>query len=52
MVIVVEDVVDELVVVVEDVEVELVEIVVDVEVKVKLVEVVSTELVVEDIVAG
>jgi|BEDMetMinimDraft_2_1075160.scaffolds.fasta_scaffold47344_1 hypothetical protein len=49
---VVEDVVDELVVVVEDVEVELVEIVVDVEVKVKLVEVVSTELVVEDIVAG
>jgi hypothetical protein len=52
VVIVVEDVVDELVVVVEDVEVELVEIVVDVEVKVKLVEVVSTELVVEDIVAG
>ncbi len=52
MVIVVEDVVDELVVVVEDVEVELVEIVEDVEVKVKLVEVVSTELVVEDIVAG
>ncbi len=52
MVIVVEDVVDELVVVVEDVEVELVEVVVDVEVKVKLVEVVSTELVVEDIVAG
>ncbi len=44
--------VDELVVVVEDVEVELVEIVVDVEVKVKLVEIVSTELVVEDIVAG
>ncbi len=44
--------VDEPVVVVEDVEVELVEIVVDVEVKVKLVEVVSTELVVEDIVAG
>jgi hypothetical protein len=52
VVMVVEDVVDELVVVVEDVEVELVEIVVDVEVKVKLVEVVSTELVVEDIVAG
>jgi hypothetical protein len=39
-------------IVVEDVVDELVEIVVDVEVKVKLVEVVSTELVVEDIVAG